>query len=83
MLVHHDYANLGLGRRLMTCVLRAAGEHGIPKVYGVVLAENTAMLDLAKRLGFTLHADPDMPGCVRAELATDCRRCASRTLASV
>lgn len=65
ILVHHDGAGIGLGRRLMENLLAYAGARGIGKVYGDVLLENAAMLGLSHRLGFSRERHPDDPGCVR------------------
>lgn len=67
VLVHHDHTKLGLGRHLMHGLLEQARQSGIRKVYGEILAENGPMLTLARRLGFTILADPEDPGCKHTE----------------
>lgn len=43
----------GIGKTLMECMLRVAGDYGIKRIYGEVLAENVEMLELGHSLGFT------------------------------
>ncbi len=69
VLVHHDYARLGLGRHMLSRLLVHARQQGIGTVYGEVLTENQAMLALARKLGFSVHREPDDPGCMRVEIA--------------
>lgn len=49
----------GIGRQLMSRMIRHAREKGIKRVYGDVLAENEPMLSLAKRVGFTIRNNPE------------------------
>ena len=44
----------GIGAALLQRCLSIAKERGLEKVNGVVLAENTQMLALGKKLGFTI-----------------------------
>jgi acetyltransferase len=53
--VRGDAKRLGLGRLLMDKVVRYAQARGLARVTGRVLAENTAMLGLCQRLGFTVE----------------------------
>ncbi len=48
----------GLASRLMRELIRAAGARGLKRMEGVVLARNSAMLNLARRLGFIATTDP-------------------------
>jgi acetyltransferase len=43
----------GIGTRLLTLLMESARSQGLRRVEGEVLAENTAMLDFVKHLGFT------------------------------
>jgi acetyltransferase len=54
----------GLGRRLMTLVTDYARSRGVRHVFGDVLAENHAMLGLARSLGFHERFLPGQPGIV-------------------
>ncbi len=60
-----------LGTHLLDCLIREARGHGIATIYGLILAENRNMLDLARRLGFVISGNCDEPGCVRAELRVE------------
>ena len=53
-------------------LIGTARAHGLRRMEGVVLATNHAMLDLARRLGFTVHIDPHdaTVSAVGLELAT-------------
>lgn len=68
VLVHHDWAGLGLGRHLLERLLQLARERGIGEVHGDVLAENAAMLAVCRRLGFAQRRDPDDPACMRVSI---------------
>ena len=57
-----------LGSHLLKCLIDEARGHGIGTIFGLILAENHTMIDLARRLGFAVRPDPEEPGCVRAEL---------------
>jgi len=70
ILVHHDHTHHGLGRYLLECLLLHARQSGIATVFGVALAENVEMLNLAREMGFRLHPVSDDPGCVRMEIPT-------------
>ena len=51
----------GIGAALLQRCLRIAKERGIQKVKGTVLAENTQMLVLGRKLGFTIKKEQDVP----------------------
>jgi acetyltransferase len=59
ILVHDAWQHKGLGFLLLGRCLEIAREHGIHTVYGYVLAENTKMLALGKRLGFERYWIPE------------------------
>ena len=56
--VADGWQRMGLASRLMRELIEAARARGLRHMEGFVLAGNTAMLDLARRLGFSLRADP-------------------------
>lgn len=59
VLVRTDLKGHGLGHKLMEVLLAAAAERGLTRVYGDVLYENKAMLQLARELGArTEHQGP-------------------------
>lgn len=59
---------LGLAHRALHMVLQAAKEMGYERVWGMIAVQNTAMLSLARRLGFTLSPDLDDATLVHAEI---------------
>jgi acetyltransferase len=48
----------GLGRRLLQTLLEHAASAGIREAVGLVLAENVAMLSLARSMGFAIRLEP-------------------------
>lgn len=68
VLVHRDWAGLGLGRHLMQQLLHYARARQIRVVFGEVLAENGPMLRLAADLGFRRRPNPEDPGTVCVEI---------------
>lgn len=68
VLVHQDYARLGLGQHLLRQLLALAAKRGVGKVYGEVLADNAAMLGLCRQLGFEISREPHEPGCLHVEI---------------
>ena len=57
----------GIGTRLMKGLFHAARDHGLTKIEGAVLRENTPMLKLMEELGFTVTPDPDDRDCMIVE----------------
>jgi acetyltransferase len=57
-----------LGSHLLDCLIREARAHGFATLYGLILAENAGMIDLARRLGFDIACEFEEPGCIRATL---------------
>jgi len=53
------FGGSGLATALMTALIDAARGRGIGEMEGFVLAVNQPMLRLARRLGFSIAADPD------------------------
>ncbi|HZH44395.1 MAG TPA: GNAT family N-acetyltransferase [Lysobacter sp.] len=68
ILVSHYIAGLGLGRRLMTRLVKWARGQDLATLYGDVLEHNQPMLALAQSLGFARRRLPDAPGLVRVTL---------------
>ena len=73
LLVRTDLQGHGIGRVLMERLLDYARADGIGRIEGHVLDENTKMLDMCRRLGFTLRRQPQEPGVllVSCELDAD------------
>jgi RimJ/RimL family protein N-acetyltransferase len=57
-----------LAHQALHIVLQVAKEMGYVRVWGVIAVHNTAMLSLARRLGFTLCPDADDVTLVDAEI---------------
>lgn len=53
------WQRMGLASRLMRELIQVARTRGLKHMEGFVLAGNSGMLDLARRLGFTVNTDPD------------------------
>ena len=56
--VSDDWQGKGIGSSLLTQCLKAARQMGIRRVIGCVLAENTQMLKLGRKLGFAINRVP-------------------------
>lgn len=62
IMVRSDQKGRGLGRLLMEAILAYARAQRVGTVHGEVLAENTAMLSMARRIGFRQKVHKDDPG---------------------
>jgi acetyltransferase len=56
--VDATYGGAGLGTVLMTALIDEARRRGLREMEGFVLAENKAMLALARKLGFSVRSEP-------------------------
>jgi GNAT superfamily N-acetyltransferase len=56
--VADDWQRIGLASRMMRELIEAARARGLKHMEGFVLANNAGMIDLARRLGFTVSSDP-------------------------
>ncbi|TDG15216.1 GNAT family N-acetyltransferase [Seongchinamella unica] len=54
----------GIGPRLMERLMQIAGERGLETMVGEVLAQNSRMLRMCRRLGFSSKRNPDDPEVV-------------------
>jgi acetyltransferase len=59
VIVQRDLQGRGLATHLMKRLLDWAPLHGVREVVGEILAENVAMIDLARHLGFRLRRLPE------------------------
>ena len=69
LVVADDFAGKGLGSRLMDSIMDVARDRGLQEIDGLVLANNSNMLQLMKNLGFTIKTfaeDPDFKLVTRA-----------------
>ena len=62
--VASEFGGVGLASTLLTALINAAKARGLNEMEGFVLAMNQPMLRLARRLGFSIAADPE-DGAVR------------------
>lgn len=58
IVIADEWQSRGLGMRLMTRLIEAARAHGVRRLVGYTLSDNTGMLRLARSLGFELSRQP-------------------------
>jgi len=58
ILVRSDLKGRGLGWRLMEIMIDYARSEGLKQIEGQVLGENTVMLEMCTKLGFSVQSDP-------------------------
>ncbi|QNK65954.1 GNAT family N-acetyltransferase [Variovorax sp. PAMC26660] len=61
----------GLAEKLLRKLIDAAAEAGVKQLADITLYDNTAMLALARKLGFRLQRDPGNPNVTRLLLALE------------
>ena len=66
--VADDWSGMGLAARMMKELIRSASARGLKVMEGFILANNTPMRNLARRLGFESGASSEGPGVVRVWL---------------
>ena len=59
VIVADPWQGKGLGQKLLEEVIAIAREQGVQLLHGDVLAQNQPMLEMVRRLGFSLKKDPD------------------------
>ncbi|HYH40421.1 MAG TPA: GNAT family N-acetyltransferase, partial [Burkholderiales bacterium] len=71
VMITDGWRGAGLASGLMRALIRDAGTRGLTRMEGYVLATNSPMLDLARRLGFEVLASDEGPSVklVRLDLA--------------
>lgn len=67
LLVRTDLQGRGLGRELLQTIIAYARAEAVGRLQGIVLEENTAMLDMCRAFGFSV-ARSDQPGQMLAVL---------------
>jgi len=68
VLVRSDLKGKGLGWRLMQHLIDYARAEGLKELFGLVLVENTTMLEMCRSLGFEVRSEPDDPSVRRVTL---------------
>lgn len=68
IIVRHDMTGMGLGILLMRRIIDYCRKRGIRVIFGDVLRDNTTMLKLCERLGFSRKALPEDPKILRVSL---------------
>lgn len=68
ILVRSDLKGQGLGWRLMQHLVAYAKAQGLAQVHGMVLVGNVTMLDMCRKLGFSVEPEPDDEQVVRVRL---------------
>ncbi|MFE1598639.1 bifunctional acetate--CoA ligase family protein/GNAT family N-acetyltransferase [Methylobacterium sp. ID0610] len=74
ILIRSDLKGIGLGWLLMGLMIDWARTEGIRHVEGQVLRENSTMLAMCRKLGFTVRTDPSDPELMLVQLALDSAR---------
>jgi acetyltransferase len=69
IIVRSDLKGRGLGRLLMGRIVEYARQRGLRALFGRVLRENEAMLDMCRRMGFAIAPAADDPAAVEVRLA--------------
>lgn len=69
VIVRSDIKGHGLGWQLMQHLIDYARSEGVAEISGLVLAENGAMIDMARRLGFCVVSDPADPTVLNVTLS--------------
>jgi acetyltransferase len=69
LIVQHDYAGQGLGALLMQRMIEACRRRGAVELWGDVLHDNGAMLELCSHLGFSRQLAFHDPGIIRVRLS--------------
>lgn len=59
VVVADDFQGKGLGTKLVDFLIEIAEEKDLESIYGIVLPENTKMIDLCRRLGFEIRYKDD------------------------
>ena len=61
LVVGDDWRRMGIGTRIMMALIEVAKSRGLRTMEGEILTENTKMISLARKLGFTIRPVPDDP----------------------
>ncbi|MBX9710388.1 MAG: bifunctional acetate--CoA ligase family protein/GNAT family N-acetyltransferase [Xanthobacteraceae bacterium] len=73
VLLRSDLKGLGLGWALMELIIEYAKSEGLKRISGQVLQQNTVMLDMCRKLGFSVKMDGDEPDICNVTLSIEGR----------
>jgi len=59
IVVADDYQGRSMGTKMMDMLIEVAKEKGLKSIYGIILPENTVMLNFIQKLGFVLKPSED------------------------
>lgn len=59
MVVADKYQGKGLGIKLVDMLIEVARDKNVEAIYGIVMTENTNMINLCEKLGFTTKREQD------------------------
>lgn len=59
IVIHDDFQGKGLGYKMVDMLIGIAQDKGLDEIYGIVLSENSKMLKVVEKLGFTVSRQPD------------------------
>jgi acetyltransferase len=76
VLVRSDLKGRGLGWLLMQHLVAYARDEGLGTLFGEILAANTTMITMCRKLGFEVVADPEDPTMRHATLVLSGARAA-------
>lgn len=68
ILVSHFVSGQGLGKALMLRLIEWAQAHGIRRIWGEIMDDNSAMIDLAQSLGFERGTSQESPNLLHVTL---------------
>ena len=63
--VRSDWHRRGVGQLLMARLIEAAQQSGISELVGLVLRENKPMLNMCRKLGFSIAPEPNDAAVLR------------------
>lgn len=69
LVVQHSFAGQGIGTLMMERLITACRERGASEIWGDVLSDNGAMIELCDHLGFQRHSVFQEPGITRVTMA--------------
>lgn len=78
ILVSRFVSGQGLGKALMRRLVEWAQAHGIRRIWGEVMDDNTAMIELAQSLGFRRETSQESPNLLHVTLDLEPPRAARR-----